>query len=508
MLDIIRRGAQSWAVKIVFGIIIVVFVFWGVGNMDRGSRGDLAEVNGEGISQEEFRVEAQRQMEVLRRSMPEISRDEEAQKAFLRSLLNGMIVSKLRQQEAKKLGLFVSDEELRAYIQGQPQFFNDKGEFDNKRYHELLRSNRIASGELEDSYRRQILEGKFQAYISMSVGVSEAEAKNYFNFGLEQRVAEYVLFPASAYKAQVTVSDGEATQYYDVNKERFRQPARMNIDYIALTPKALAAKYNVTPAEIETFYKENAASFVALPKFESRQIFIACPPEASVEEGAAEAIAKARAEIGRLYAEVQKGADFSELARKYSQDRAASVGGQWGWQNKGQMPPEIDEVAFALNKGAYSTPVRTAYGFHLILLEDKVGETTRSLDSVKDEIKEELQAEKARVAFAKVQEKAEDALRQGKGFTDIAKEFGVTVQSTGLASQEVLTEKLELHKGAAEVLKNVPVGKIAPSPLEVVDGIALVMVKESKPAEISPFAEVKSEIVNLLADGKAASLAR
>ena len=60
MLDIIRRGAQSWAVKIVFGIIIVVFVFWGVGNMDRGSRGDLAEVNGEGISQEEFRVEAQR----------------------------------------------------------------------------------------------------------------------------------------------------------------------------------------------------------------------------------------------------------------------------------------------------------------------------------------------------------------------------------------------------------------------------------------------------------------
>ncbi|MDR1686250.1 MAG: SurA N-terminal domain-containing protein, partial [Desulfovibrio sp.] len=120
MLDAIRDKAQSWAVKVIFLIIIVVFVFWGVGSFNSAGSGTAAVVNGESISLHDYEKALRAFGESERRNNPDIFKDEAVFKQFKRTVLSEMILSLLRRQEAERIGLSVSDYELKAYIDTFP----------------------------------------------------------------------------------------------------------------------------------------------------------------------------------------------------------------------------------------------------------------------------------------------------------------------------------------------------------------------------------------------------
>ena len=92
-------------------------------------------------------------------------------------------------------------------------------------------------------------------------------------------------------------------------------------------------------------------------------------------------------EAKAVLAEVKKGTDFAELARQKSKDPgAAAEGGDLGYFGKEQMVPEFAEVAFKLNKGQVSDPVKTQFGWHIIKVEDKRTKPVPEFDKVKDQI--------------------------------------------------------------------------------------------------------------------------
>jgi peptidyl-prolyl cis-trans isomerase D len=517
MLDGIRTKAQSWGVKMIFGIIIIVFVFWGVSNTGGIRAGSLAVVNGESISLRDFEKILRQAAQAEQRRTPELLADEEKFESFKGMILDSMITSQLLRQEAARLGIVVTPHELKSLIASLPVFHDDSGKFDPERYKLFLNANQTSPGVFEADMQNSLLDEKVMRYVSLSGGISEAEAKALYAFTLEKRVAEYALFSREEYESAVTVSEDEIAGYYEANKDRFRLPERFSLEFIRLAPEALSASYPVTDAEAEDFYQKNTGRFHQPDSFSSRHIFLAAPPDGSSEPGAEEAIAKTRAKLAEVEAKLAKGENFDDLAREYSEDsETAGIGGMLGWIERGRSgSPEFDEAALVLTPGQVSKPVRTAYGFHIIKLEEKKSASTSPFAEVKQEITDLLAREKADEDFENIRKAAEDGLNMNTPFAELAEKFHVQVEESGLVSRDTLEAGLDLHSDARQILLDSLSAALSsgapatiPIPLNITDGLVLIRIKESKPSELPPLDDVRASILSTLRSGKAGDAAR
>ena len=108
------------------------------------------------------------------------------------------------------------------------------------------------------------------------------------------------------------------------------------------------------------------------------------------------------AEAKSVIAELDKGADFAVLAKKYSADRSADSGGDLGYFSRGDMVPAFADAAFALAPGQYTkTPIKTEFGWHVIKVEDRRIGKPPSFEEARDELKQAIAHE---VIEAKLQE--------------------------------------------------------------------------------------------------------
>jgi peptidyl-prolyl cis-trans isomerase C len=163
-----------------------------------------------------------------------------------------------------------------------------------------------------------------------------------------------------------------------------------------------------TDAEVKARYDKEIAS---IPKQE--------------EVKAAHILVKTEDEAKAIIAALDKGGDFAALAKEKSQDSNKDEGGDLGWFGKGQMVPEFEEAAFALQKGAYTkTPVKSQFGFHVIKLEDKRIAPPPAFDQVQDQVKQLVMRDKYMelITKAKAEQKidiTDPALK--KGYDDVSK---------------------------------------------------------------------------------------
>ena len=133
MLDSIHKKSRSWGVKIILAMIVVVFVFWGVGGLDSGSKNVLATVDGKPISAQDFMRRYQQEAERIRVTNPGITTEMLDKMNFRQQVLRGMVVDALVDQELKRLEIGVSPAELKKAIVSMPQFMDDNGVFSSDR---------------------------------------------------------------------------------------------------------------------------------------------------------------------------------------------------------------------------------------------------------------------------------------------------------------------------------------------------------------------------------------
>ena len=133
------------------------------------------------------------------------------------------------------------------------------------------------------------------------------------------------------------------------------------------------AKNAVTDAAMHKVYDEAIGQVKKEQEVRARHILVETEEEAKA-----------------VLAELKKGADFAELAKSKSKDPGASDGGDLGYFTKDQMVPEFAEVAFKLDKGAISDPVKSQFGWHIIKVEDKRERQPPEFDKVKDQIEQYL----------------------------------------------------------------------------------------------------------------------
>ena len=425
MLDVLRKRKRSWIILFLLGLIIVVFIaFYGGNKLRDSSSQDIAEVNGEIITQREFALSYQRALERYRELLKGSLTPELEKSLNLRgTLLEELIQKRLLFQEARKLGLTVSDQDLMAAIAQVPDF-QVNGRFNKERYLQLLRANGLSPGQFEEEQREQLTIQRLYSILLDAVHVTETEVRDRYRFEQEKINLDFIRLPISKYLPEIKLTEDEIKNFYDRQKDAFKEPLKVQVEYLAYPFDRFSSAAQVTDKEVEDYYQANRKAKFHHPKeVKARYILVRGEADAKKE-------GDARTRADRILKEARAGKDFAQLAKQESADSTAAKGGDVGWLTQGQLPPLLDKTIFALGKGQISDVIETPAGLHLLKVEDVREEKTESLKDATAEITRILKTEKGKREALKLADTSREKALSEANFSQLAKETGVNVNVT------------------------------------------------------------------------------
>ena len=304
MLNLMRKNAGTWLIKILLGAIVLVFVFWGVGSFrDRGA-GRVASVNGDPIMVEEYNETYNRLLEQIKQRYGNRLNDEMLKMLQVKKqAMDQLIEKRLLLTEAKRLNFLVSDEELSSTIKAIPAF-QDNGNFDNRRYRAVLAQNRLTPESFEVKQREFILMDKVRSLVSDSVKVSDAEVEDSYQWKNSQIKIDYVLFDPSLI-SDIRLSEDEIKAYFDAHKDTYKTEPKRKAVYLQFTPEMYHSKVSLTDSEIKEYFEANPGEFDTPKTVEASHILIKVAQDAKPE-----VVEKAREKALSVLKKAKGGKDF------------------------------------------------------------------------------------------------------------------------------------------------------------------------------------------------------
>jgi len=376
-----RRHTKGILVKVLVGLIAVVFVFWGVYAIREKPGSKIAYVNGDLITGLEYDAKYREILDALQKQYKEYWNDSLI-KAFQikQRALNSLIEKRLISQESNRIGLGVTDDEVANAIFTYPAF-QVNGKFDERRYRSLLNYNRMEPADFESSIKLELLGKKIQNFIKCFFPTTDMEIMNYYSYQKEKVNISFVSFNPRDFKGKTEVKQDEKEAYFKAHKEKYRIPEKIKIAYLVLDPSDFLDKVSITEKEISDYYELNQERFKNPKKIKARHILLKVSPDASESENK-ETKERALSLLKRL----KNGEDFAALAKKYSQGPTASRGGDLGYFTRGKMVKPFEKLAFSLKKGEIGGPVKTRFGWHIIRVDDIKEATVKTFSEVRNQI--------------------------------------------------------------------------------------------------------------------------
>ncbi|MBQ4133099.1 MAG: SurA N-terminal domain-containing protein [Desulfovibrionaceae bacterium] len=493
MLDVIRNRAGSWGVKILFGVIILVFVFWGMGSFNAQSPNVVLKVNGQNITLNDFAREFNAYVQNAKARMPNLPdsffQTEEQANRVLGILRDKVLLT----QAAEEIGLSVSDAEVQREIMAMPRFRDMDGKFSMQLYERVLAQEKMKKSEFERIVRETLLLLKLQGAVLSAANLSEEEALANFRHLQEQRKVDYYFFSSGDYTDRVEVNDAQIAEYYEKNKNMFTVPKRIDIEYLPINPQALATRYEVGEEQAREYYEANKESFVEAPQAKIRHILFLADRDASPED-----MEKLKQRADEVYQKAAAGDDFSELARLNSDDPSAANGGDMGWVNVNDLIPAFSEQISKLNPGELTQPFSSMLGYHIIKVEERKDARQLPFDEVRDQIALLVAGEKGAEDMPVILDQVVGDILGGKELSQMAGELGLGVQRVEGLVQEDAIRSLGIGDDSVESLFLTPEGITIDRPIASGDGYIFVKVNKVQDEHIAPLEQVRDQIVSVL----------
>lgn len=487
MLSSMRKNAGSLIIKILFGVIIIVFVLWGVGTDRSQQANQVAVVNGEAITLEEYSRVYDNLLEQMRSRFGGQLDEETIRMLNIRQqAVNQLIDERVMLHEAREMGILVSDEELTESIRRFPAF-QVNGVFDTRQYNRVLSSSRLTAEVFETAQRRAIVVDKLRRFVSQGAMVSEAEAREWFDWQNAAVNVDYVLFSPDDV-AEPAVTDDEIAAFFDKDPEAYKTEPQVKARYLVFRHEAFRPEITVSEEEVREYYDENTDEFEKPETVEARHILLKVAEDA--DEETVEAVRK---NADAIYQEAVGGADFAELAKTHSEGPTRETGGALGAFQRGSMVKPFEDKAFSLEAGEISEPVRTSFGWHIIKVEKKTPEVTLSLEESENRIRGQLTDRKARVAAYDRAQEAYDATYDGEDLTAIGQSMDVEVSETEFFTRRGPAGLNDAARFAATAFELGEAGDIS-DVAELRDGYYLIEILERKPAEVPPLEDVRDRV--------------
>lgn len=449
LTDKLREGAHGKVFKILFWIIILSFIFAGVGNyLIPRLNTDPVEIGDIKIPKEQWDAQYQDQVRMMQRQygaqVNSLLEDPNYVKALRLQVLERIIDNVAINSVTYEQGIRIGDKQVKDTIRQEKAFFKD-GKFNNDLFLATVRN----MGSSPDYYAQQLRTSIAADTLIMPIIRSGAIAYPYeidelAKLFTQKRVVDVYTPNSSKIAKEITITDEQAKAYYDKNHKEFMKPATASFSYIVLSVDKLKEKVEVTEAALADYFNHNQSDFEVPQKRECSQILIkSTTPDFE---------AKANEALTQLVA----GKDFEEVGLKYSDDKDfKNSKGSLGQLEKGSLSKDLDIALFTLKDvGQYSKVIVDEYGAHILRLDKIIDAFTPKLAEIKEEVKTKFIETKAQELYA----------QKSATLTDVSYESPDSLEAAAKAIDTQILQSGEVKLGDKSLkwpLSNPEVQKLA-----------------------------------------------
>ncbi|GAB6053978.1 SurA N-terminal domain-containing protein [Magnetospira thiophila] len=475
MLEFIRSRSQSIVIKILFVLLILSFVAWGVGDFVRGGSGAQAVANiGElSISPIQFETEYRRELENMRRLLGGNFTDEQAKLMGIpKSVLDRLIERNLLSLASHELGLAVSDNLVREEIQNLPAFQNEVGQFDRFKFNQVLQASNLTEGMLVEQLRGDLSRSMLIDSLRGAMIAPRALVDPIFTHREERRTAETFLVRKDIVTDIGAPDDNALAAFHQMNADQFTAPEYRKLTYVALRAEELAGNTAVPEERLKELYAERSADY-NLP--EQRHLSQVVVPD--------EAAARALVEGANASGELPGAVDLGVMSRD-------------------DMPlPELADVAFGLDEGQVGGPVKSSFGWHVFKVLKIEPPRVKSFEEARAELTQEVARELSIEDLYTLSTRLEDTLGGGATLEEAAQSLNLklvqvaAVNSDGRNPENLSAEGLAADPDFLRVAFDLGSGEESPLTEFGADGYFIVRVDDVTPPTLKPLDSIRAQVI-------------
>ncbi|OCG44937.1 hypothetical protein A9G28_01285 [Gilliamella sp. Fer1-1] len=489
MMETIRTAANNIFVKIIFAIIILCFIFTGVGflgfsggNSLRDQQLYIAKVDGEGISRAEFEAQA-------RAVTAKAGGDSSFIKQIRRNVLSHQIDNYLAYKFSQSIGVAISNDQIKKFIKKQRDFFKN-GKFDNQTYLNLLAENHFTPDSYAEIIRtvlqqqqtvNAIVNSGFVLPNDSEIGSLKNQTRNVYATLVDTSIG-------GIDELNVTLDDEQ--KYYDEHPKEFFKSERVKVKYIVASEDLIRKTIVVTESDLRNEYDKNIKNYSYPAKKAYSIIFVTDKEQAN-----------------KIAKELSSGADFEKMVKTNQQDNHTSPYGEnsfLGWFADDDSLPKFLKDAKLNKVGKTSLPIAVDDGYVIVKLDGMQPKKFMDYDYAKYQIDSKLTKQKIQQALEKQEKMINAALKKSpKNIEELAEKVGLEVRTSDwitfndkfsiashpevrdvIFSDEMIVDEKATNKISDLITADRNYGKYD----------FVVQTVDYRPEGIAPFDEVKDEI--------------
>ncbi len=433
-------------------------------------------------------TDLQQSIESRLRNSP-LGNDSKIIPAIAGTVLDDMVMQRALARQARRMGLAVSNQELRAALEAEPWLYQNGKFIGVSQYENIVQEEAgMSVPQFEQQLRQSLLLDKLRAVISDGVDVTPAEVHQAFLRRNAKAKIRYVVFDPSKFLNAVQVSPKALRAYFDQHRDRYKVPEERQVQYVIISPDQVRSQVSVSDQEIQGYYTRHLSEYRVPNRVKVAQILFKTTGKSAQEVAALKKTAQS------VLAKIKAGADFGQMAQQYSEDSSAANGGVIGWITHGQAVKPFEDAAFSLSPGQVSGLIQTSYGLVIIKVLDKQTAHLQTLAEVGDSIRATLMRRKIADAQQALAEKLENSLAaQPSQFKTICQQAGLQVQLSPLFKYNATLPDFGSSQAFQNLAFQLSIGQVGQA-ITIPKGVAIIQVTKIVPSHDPKLSEVQATV--------------
>jgi peptidyl-prolyl cis-trans isomerase D len=476
-----QKYIRAIVLTVMFGMLIISFGLWGIGDMLRMGHSDsvIAEVGGTKITSRQVRERFDRMLQQYQaRTGRALTVQQGVQSGLHWRAVEESIKAAVIDRAAQEMGIAISDDQIRQAIAQIPGFWGSTGKFEQSAYQSALQRAGLSEATFVADLRRELAANQMLGVAQGAARPPTALRDALYKYRREKRVAELFVLPFESVRDVPTPTAEQLQAHLDANKERFTVKEFRGLSYVLLTLDDVLGEVQISEDQVRQSYNDRLGEFTQPERRDLDQIVVATEDEA------------------KKIAELVKGGKSLEDAGKEVLNREAVI--KLGSMTKKDLVGQLADGAFGLAEGATGGPYQSPLGWHVVRINKIEAGSTPSFEALRARIEQDLRKEAAPDILYKRVRELDQALSRSDSLADAAKAVGADVRvveavndqgatQTGSramaepAAQEIVRTAFTLREGQQSALIDTPQG----------DSF-VVRVDRVIPARLPPLSEIEA----------------